>query len=267
MRRRFSAVLIIMIILAAAVGHGAAKPVVELLPEAEVSGADIFFADIAEFEDEETKDSLGNVYLGAAALPGSNRRLTLGQIEVRLRQAGIHPRDLEITGAKEVWVTTAAVHPKENPSTQDSLYSGKETSISLGYGKTHIYQVVVPVRDIARHELIALEDLRVEEREGRTVPSNLASVDDLVGNRATRLLPAGSELTIYAAEVPPAVERGDTVTLMVTAGSITVTTIGKVQQAGAVGDLIPVENTNTRKIVYGEVISSDLVKIEIGGLK
>ena len=183
-------------------------------------------------------------------------------------------------GAAEVWVTTGDKLPAQKAAVEaedalavnlfsDSSPSGT-SALEAGnpsYGKTYIYQVVVPVRDIARHELINREDLRVEEREGRTIPSNLAAVEDLVGKRATRLLVAGSELTVYAAEVPPAVERGDLVTLVAAVGSVTVTAAGKVQQTGAVGDIIAVENIGTRTVVYGKVISSELVQVEIGGLR
>lgn len=281
MCRRISIGLVILLVLCvSAAGSGSAKPVVELLPAAEVSGPDILLADIAEFKDEATKAKFGSIYVGAAALPGSTRRLTLGQIEVRLRQAGVNPRDFQIVGAAEVWVTTGDKLPAQKAAVEaedalavnlfsDSSPSGT-SALEVGnpsYGKTYIYQVVVPVRDIARHELINREDLRVEEREGRTIPSNLAAVEDLVGKRATRLLVAGSELTVYAAEVPPAVERGDLVTLVAAVGSVTVTAAGKVHQTGAVGDIIAVENIGTRTVVYGKVISSELVQVEIGGLR
>ena len=252
---------------------------IKLLETAEVVGPDIFLAEVAEFDSEETKAQLGKIYVGAAALSGSSRRLALGQIEVRLRQAKLDPRDFQFTGAKEVWVTTKApVHqapvqagaPGSLSGDQEGVQAGQaqaETTVPYGNSNYLIYEVVVPVRDIARHEVIGLEDLSIQERTGRTVPSNLASIDDLVGKRATRLLAAGSVLTTSAAETVPLVESGDMVTLVVTSGPVTVTATGKVLQKGALGDIVAVENVNTRVKVYGEVLSSELVKIEIGGLR
>ena len=255
------------------------KPMIKLLETAEVVGPDIFLAEVAEFDSEETKAQLGKIYVGAAALSGSSRRLALGQIEVRLRQAKLDPRDFQFTGAKEVWVTTKApVHqapvqagaPGSLSGDQEGVQAGQaqaETTVPYGNSNYLIYEVVVPVRDIARHEVIGLEDLSVQERTGRTVPSNLASIDDLVGKRATRLLAAGSVLTTSAAETVPLVESGDMVTLVVTSGPVIVTATGKVLQKGSLGDIVAVENVNTRVKVYGEVLSSELVKIEIGGLR
>jgi len=253
--------VIFAIMLISSFGCAAEKPIIELLPEAEVTGKDIYLADVAKFTPESAQETLGSIYLGAAALPGSSRRLTLGQIEVRLRQAGIDPRNVEFTGAAEVRVSTrntavsaAAVTTSKTTPDINTVNSGEK-----------VYTVVVPVRDIARHEIITEADLAVEQRQGKTVPSNLASLEDLIGKRATRLLPAGQYLTVSAAEVPPVVERGDYVTLLVTVGSIQVTTLGQVRQAGGIGEIVAVENVSSRTIVYGKVISSDLVKIEIGG--
>jgi flagella basal body P-ring formation protein FlgA len=250
------------------------KPVIQLLTNTVVTGADVFLDDIAEFDSEELKAHLGKIYIGAAPLPGSTRRFTLGQIEVRLRQVKLDPRDFHFTGAKEVLVTAQApVQPAPAPalSSQTGLPGSpapaSAASVPSAGQDTLIYHVVVPVRNIARHEVISLEDLKIEERTGRTVPSNLAAIEDLVGKRATRLLAAGTALTTSAAEPVPLVEVGDLVTMVVTSGPVTVTATGKVLQKGALGDIVAVENVSTRAKVYGVVLNSDLVKIEIGGLK
>ncbi len=247
-----------------------AKPTIKLLENAEVAGPDIFLEEIAELDSDQTKEQLGRLYVGAAPLPGSSWRLALGHIEVRFRRAGLDPRDFQFTGAREVWVTTKV--PVQPAPAQGGLISpGKAQADTApapyGNSKDMIYQVVVPVRDIARHEVIGLEDLSIQERTGRTVPNNLASIDDLVGKRATRLLVAGTVLTTSAAEPVPVVESGDLVTMIVISGPVTVTATGKVLQRGFLGDIVAVENVNTRVKVYGEVLSSELVKIEIGGLR
>jgi len=248
-----------------------AKPVIKLLANAVVSGADVLLEDIAEFASEELKAQLGKIYIGAAPLPGSTRRFTLGQIEVRMRQVKLDPKDFQFTGGKEVLVTTQAPvqpSPVQAVASQTALNIPAAAAAAPSAGQDIlIYHVVVPVRNIARHEVISLEDLKIEERTGRTVPSNLATIDDLIGKRATRLLVAGTALTTSAAEPVPLVEVGDLVTMVVTSGSVTVTATGKVLQKGALGDIVAVENLSTRTKVYGVVLGSDLVRIEIGGLK
>lgn len=247
---------------------------IEIMETAEVTDKEIHLKDIAKIFNSDDPKAIETVYLGSAALPGSSRRLTVGQIEVRLRQAGIDPRTLNIIGSKEVWVSTLDINQnvslKSSSSPPDTSASNvtKDTVKDTAPGTNLIkYQVVVPIRKITRHELISREDLRVEEREGQIKPSNLAGIEDLVGKRATRLLTAGNYLTVSAAEVPPVVERQEHVMILVQAGLIQVTAAGQAKDSGGLGDIIAVENLDSKQIVYGKIINSELVKVEIGGLK
>lgn len=243
---------------------GFADITIEIMETAEVTEKEIHLKDIARIPKGDDLKAIETVYLGLAALPGSSRRLTVGQIEVRLRQAGIDPRDLNIIGSKEVWVSTSLTK-QEAPEKSSGLplNTGVSTvDVDAGFIK---YQVVVPIRNISRHELISSEDLRVEEWEGRIKPSNLAGIEDIVGKRATRLLTAGNYLTLSAAEVPPVVERQDHVMILVQAGLIQVTVMGQAKESGGLGDIIAVENLSSKQIVYGKIVNAELVKVEIGG--
>lgn len=70
---------------------------ITLLPEAEVVGTAITLGEIAEIdyhmtrEDQTTSPELNEIYVGRAPLPGNSRQIAVGHVEVRLRQAGIHP--------------------------------------------------------------------------------------------------------------------------------------------------------------------------------
>jgi len=59
----------------------------------------------------ELRDKLNNVEVGRAPLDSYVRHLNLGDVALKLRQAGVDPnRDLKLTGAENIIVSTAAGH-------------------------------------------------------------------------------------------------------------------------------------------------------------
>lgn len=88
---------------------------ITLLSEAEVVGTVITLGEIAEIDyhlsEEEGKARLDleEINVGRAPLPGNFRQIAIGHIEVRLRQAGIHPSTVILVPPPEgsVKITTA----------------------------------------------------------------------------------------------------------------------------------------------------------------
>ena len=102
-----------LLLLAAVVGPAAAAPVhIALKSVAAVSSnADGFFllASVADLSggDLASRKRLGSVSVGRAPLLGEVRRLTLGDLALKLRQAGCNPdKDVVLDGVGEVSVTT-----------------------------------------------------------------------------------------------------------------------------------------------------------------
>ena len=102
-----------LLLLAAVVGPAAAAPVhIALKSVAAVSSnSDGFFllASVADLSggDLASRKRLGSVSVGRAPLSGEVRRLTLGDLALKLRQAGCNPdKDVVLDGVGEVSVTT-----------------------------------------------------------------------------------------------------------------------------------------------------------------
>jgi len=82
----------------------------------------------------ELRDKLNNVEVGRAPLDSYSRHLELGDVALKLRQAGIDPnRDLKLTGAENIVVSTAGrqVTVKPNataPSTPGAAASTQSTA-------------------------------------------------------------------------------------------------------------------------------------------
>ena len=246
MFRLLTAICLCILLIPAQVG-AESKAVIELQAEAWVEGKTVVLSDIAVLVGEpDFTAMLGEVSVGTAPLPGASRRLTPGQIEVRLRQAGINPREVEFTGAPEV-----VIHRGEAVQPSTTTAEG--------------FPVVVASRDILRLQVIASDDLEIRYETRPGAAWNSGQVEDFVGKRATRHFSSGSVLTLSGVEVPPVVDRGSPVLLISEIGGVRATAPGVARAAGSVGEIIPVENTISKQIVYGEIIDSETVRVMVGG--
>lgn len=244
-------ILIMSLVLSTAPARADEKVIVQLMETAWVNGTDVLLGEIASISgEEELVKKLSIVNTGRAPLAGTSRRLTIGQIEVRLRQAGIDVKQVEFSGPTEVQIFQSVAEQESEPVSDRSEL---------------VYQVVVAARDISRGEILALGDLKVEEREVRGSVRNEGQIEDFVGLRTVRYLSAGTVLTHHAVEVVPTIERGSQVWIVAATDSIQVSVLGTARSNGNVGDVIPVENSSSRQIVYGEVVDGETVMVNIRG--
>lgn len=226
--------------------------VVLTLPEqAQIQGSSIFLGEIGELTGPaDLVEQVAAVNAGTAPVAGSSRRLTKGQIEVRLRQAGIDLSKVEFHGSEIVMVHGAMRETTSSPPTLTG---------------TNIYEVVVVVRDVHRGEVLQKTDLAVEEREIRGTQVDGRALKEFVGLRATRFLSSGTVLTALNVEVVPTIERGALVTIVVRTPSLVVTAPGVARGTGGVGEVIAVENTLSKQVVYGEIVDAETVQVNIRG--
>ncbi len=238
--------LCILLLPAPVIAETHSRGLIELHGEAWVDGRTVSLGDIARLEGEaELVMALAQVNVGSAPSPGSSRRLTVGQIEVRLRQAGIDPRDVEFTGAPEVIIYRGEAAPADQ----------KEAGLP----------VVVAARDIPRLHIISRDDLEIRYEPRPGAAWNSGDVDEFIGKRATRHFAMGAILTLSGVEVPPLVERGSAVLIVTEVGGVRVSAPGIARAAGGLGDIIPVENTTSKQVVYGEIIDAETVRVTVGG--
>ena len=112
----FGAVLVLSLVLACPL-LAATPPLatITLRSEATVTGTAITLGEIARIdyhlseEEGKAKPKLEQINVGRAPLPGNSRQIAIGHIEVRLRQAGIHPSTVVLVPPPggSVTVTTA----------------------------------------------------------------------------------------------------------------------------------------------------------------
>lgn len=194
---------------------------------------------------------VAQVNAGAAPVAGSSRRLTKGQIQVRLRQAGIDVSKVEFQGSEVVQIHNSAL--------------GQEGKAPVTTTLVASYEVVVVVRDLARGEILQKSDLATEERELRSNQVDGRELSEFVGLRTTRTLNAGTVLTNLNVEIVPTIERGNQITIIVQTPALLVTAPGIARGSGNLGEVIAVENTLSKQVVYGEIVDSETVMVNIRG--
>lgn len=91
----------------------------------------------------------------------------------------------------------------------------------------------------------------------------VTSIDSLVGMEVKRPLAQGDAFRSAAIEAPLMVRRGESVSIELQAGAISVTTGGTAMANGRQGDRIRVRNSQSDRIVTAEVIASGRVRTAI----
>jgi len=123
--------------------------------------------------------------------------------------------------------------------------------------------VVVTVRPLGKHQYIRMEDLSVERRDLATIGSEpLTRLEDVLGNRTTRMVYPHTVLQTDMIALPPVVKRGDIVKIVAASGAMTITATGLVKEQGGKGDVIRVMNTDSKRIILARITGPGAVRVE-----
>lgn len=123
--------------------------------------------------------------------------------------------------------------------------------------------VVCAARALPRHSIIAAQDLERVRRDLSMLGPGLITDETLaIGKELETTLQPGAVLYGRFIKDPEVVKRGDIVSILVATDSLTITVPGRVQSAGAKGDMIKVKNLMSRKEIYAKVIGLDTVQAQ-----
>lgn len=123
--------------------------------------------------------------------------------------------------------------------------------------------VVTVIRPLGKHQHIERADLSVQRRDLADLPSDIISrIEDVVGNRVTRMVYPGTVLQPGMITLPPLVQRGDIVKIVANSGLMTITATGMVKQKGRKGEMVRVMNTNSNRIVTARVTGPGAVEVD-----
>ena len=123
--------------------------------------------------------------------------------------------------------------------------------------------VVVTTGGIARDALIDQGDVTVKKKWLDTVTSGVVTdLAEVVGKKAAMRINAGTEITRNMLRSVPVVKKGEVVRILLESGPMMISAVGLCQEDGGQGDLIRVENTSSRKVIFARVTGRSTVKVD-----
>jgi flagella basal body P-ring formation protein FlgA len=128
-------------------------------------------------------------------------------------------------------------------------------------------EVVVAVKPIGAGERISADKVTVKRMMiGPEEGDALGKVEDVLGKICSRSIAKGSPIRRSSLRLPVIVRRGDLVKIVARYGLIRITARGKAVENGRLGDLIEVENLNSKRRIHAEVVSPGVVMVNLGGI-
>lgn len=128
-----------------------------------------------------------------------------------------------------------------------------------------IYRTVdVPILNhrVATGDVVGREDIQWQTARAETVARNvILDPDKIIGKEAIRPLPADQPVRTGDVRPPVLVTKGSLVTMIVQSPTMTLTSKGKAMENGAMGEAVRIQNTQSKVVVEGEVVSNGTVRI------
>ncbi|WP_319409774.1 flagellar basal body P-ring formation chaperone FlgA [uncultured Desulfosarcina sp.] len=123
--------------------------------------------------------------------------------------------------------------------------------------------VVTVVRPLGKYAVIELADLSLERRDLSGLSSDTVSrIEDVLGNRTTRMIYPQTVLQANMVASPPLVRRGDIVKIVANTGPMIITATGVVKQQGCKGEMVRVMNTDSNRIITARVTGPGAVAVD-----
>ncbi len=124
--------------------------------------------------------------------------------------------------------------------------------------------VVIAARPLGRLEVVTADDVAVVSRELAGLPAGyFRRPEEVVGRIAQRTIGSGEVLLPTTVRPPPLVRRGQSVTVVARAGSMSVRTAGVVEVDAGLAERVRVRNSATGRTVEGIVRSADTVEVAL----
>lgn len=126
-------------------------------------------------------------------------------------------------------------------------------------------EVAVAVRPLSPGEAIGSADVSMEVRRMDRAEDTFGEAEPLVGQIVRRPLRAGEMVTSQDIRQPKAVRRGDQVSLLARGAGFQVSATGLAKEDGRIGDMIEVQNLQSKQIVRAVVTGDKRVCVTIAG--
>ncbi len=196
-------------------------------------------------------------------LTAAAQERTDGAVEV-----SINPLDrrLRLTECQQPLTLAMAPGARLRGATSVRVSCESDTPWSLYVtGNISVYgYALVTRRTLARGETLSSGDVQLVEKDLTNLYYGYFNrAEEVLGQQATRALPAGQVLTPNTIKPALLIRRGDQVTLMAEIGGIEVSMMGEALNDGIQGQRLRVRALNSKRVVEGQVVSANVVKVTL----
>ena len=122
---------------------------------------------------------------------------------------------------------------------------------------------LVTTRQLPYGHRLQASDLVVREEEFSRLDDFLSVPDEVIGQVAKRTLQAGAILRRKDIQQPTLVKPGQVVKVVVRGKTFLVSTVGRARSGGAIGDLIQIQNPQSRRVFDAVVVGEKQVRVEL----
>jgi len=208
-------------------------------------------------------------------------REQIEQIVRRFLQEQVAGKPAESIAIKDIRVSEAVVLPKGPMAAHVNAPKSSELAGSVPLQVTFSVEpdferrvwvsvslerrvnVVVARRPLGRFKPLEADDIEVKALDLAGLPAErIEDPEVAIGKRTRRAVDSGTVLRPDLLEYPPLVKRGDRVRIIAEKAGLRISAFGQVKQKGAQGELIPVVNLDSNKVVHARVVDSQTVRIE-----
>lgn len=215
------------------------------------------------------------------------RRINSGEIELALKKAiedrhGVDARSLALifdNGAPNLSVEPEII---QQLTVQDLSYDQRVRRVNAvltlpGSAATRLkpvrvtgqfvetMEVVMPTRAITKGETLASSDVTLERRPREGLGAEtLGDLQSAIGKVARRGVMPGQPLRGSDVQRQEIIARGDIVTMVFEAPGLIVSMRGKANEAGAVGDVIAVQNLQSKRVLQATITGAGRVTANSG---
>lgn len=164
-------------------------------------------------------------------------QIPVGAYEIKV----IFPNGVRFVGPTQV---TAEIRANGRPA--KTIYVVCDVQVQV--------PAIVVTSPVARHKFVALTDITFEKRSLASLPVRALKDDSVLKLYWTRrTISPGTVLTEDMLDIPPVVTRNSPVMITVDNGTIYISASGLAMQDGRPGDIIRVQNVETKRIIMAKV--------------
>ncbi len=122
--------------------------------------------------------------------------------------------------------------------------------------------VVYTAKPLLRGEVVGAHNIEVRYEPLDRLPMNaLTEMDQVMGMEVSRALPADTALSLGSLRSARLINQGQEVIILAEGSGLAVRMSGNAMKHGAMGDVIPVKNASSGRVLEGRIVSNSTVLV------